>query len=124
MHIMSMPPRCPSRPIPLPPADGVFVAIDFETADYGPDSACAVGMVRVEAMTVVHRETRLIQPPRPGVLFTHIHGITWEMVKDAARFVDVWNQLCRRSWTGRPLWWPTTPRSTGVSSPPAARPEG
>lgn len=44
-------------------------------------------------MTVVRRETRLIQPPRPGVLFTHIHGITWEMVKDAARFVDVWNQL-------------------------------
>ena len=25
-----------------------FVALDFETADYSPDSACALGLVRVE----------------------------------------------------------------------------
>jgi DNA polymerase III subunit epsilon len=69
------------------------VAIDFETADNWPDSACAVGLVRVEAMTVVQRKTLLIQPPRPRFLFTHIHGITWEMVKDAAKFAVVWDQL-------------------------------
>jgi DNA polymerase-3 subunit epsilon len=34
------------RPLRLPPADGTFVAIDFETADYEADSACAVGLVR------------------------------------------------------------------------------
>src|SRR4051812_9753149 len=90
-----MPPSRPPRPIPipLPPADGAFVAIDFETADYGPDSACAVGLVRVEALTVVRRETLLIRPPRQQVLFTHVHGITWEMVKNAARFADAWRQL-------------------------------
>ncbi len=86
-------PRHPPRPTALPPADGTFVAIDFETADYEPDSACAVGLVRVEAMTVVHRETLLIQPPRPRFVFTHIHGITWEMVKGASRFADAWQRL-------------------------------
>jgi DNA polymerase III subunit epsilon len=88
-----MPPHHPPRSSALPPADGTFVAIDFETADYEPDSACAVGLVRVEAMRVVRRETVLIRPPRPRFVFTHIHGITWEMVKDAARFVDAWRSL-------------------------------
>ena len=88
-----MPPHHPPRSTALPPADGTFVAIDFETADYEPDSACAVGLVRVEAMTVVRRETLLIRPPRPRFLFTHIHGITWEMVKDAARFAEAWHRL-------------------------------
>jgi DNA polymerase-3 subunit epsilon len=88
-----MPPRRPPQSTALPLADGAFVAIDFETADYGPDSACAVGLVRVEAMTVVRREALLIRPPRPRFLFTHIHGITWEMVKDATRFADAWHRL-------------------------------
>jgi DNA polymerase III subunit epsilon len=88
-----MPSRRPPPPIALPPADGTFVAIDFETADHGPDSACAVGLVRVEALAVVRRETLLIRPPRPWFVFTHVHGITWEMVKDAARFGDAWNSL-------------------------------
>lgn len=79
----------------LPPslADGTFVAIDFETADHGPDSACAVGLVRVEGLRVVHRETLRIRPPRARVLFTRIHGITWEMVRDAPPFAEVWPRL-------------------------------
>jgi DNA polymerase-3 subunit epsilon len=88
-----MPPRHPTRSISLPPADGTFVAIDFETADYGPDSACAIGLARVEALTVVRREALLIRPPRRRFLFTHVHGITWEMVKDAAKFSDAWHNL-------------------------------
>ena len=36
----------------------VFVAIDFETADAKRDSACAVGLVRVESGRVVYRESR------------------------------------------------------------------
>src|SRR6516164_2085479 len=92
----AMPPRRQPYSISLPPADGAFVAIDFETADYGPDSACAVGLVRVEALTVVRREALLIRPPRPRILFTHVHGITWEMVKDAARFADAWHSLTPR----------------------------
>ena len=60
----------------LPPPDGAFVAIDFETADYGADSACAVGLVRVEDRQIVHREVVLIRPPRRYIHFSYIHGIT------------------------------------------------
>jgi DNA polymerase-3 subunit epsilon len=80
-------------PAPLPPFERPFVAIDFETADHGPDSACAVGVVRVEALKIVARETLLIRPPRPQILFTWVHGITWPMVKDAPVFKDVWTKV-------------------------------
>jgi DNA polymerase III subunit epsilon len=86
-------PRRQPRPLPLPPADGVFVAIDFETADIGADSACAVGLVRVEALTVVRREVLLIRPPRSRFQFSYIHGITWEMVKEEPSFADAWPML-------------------------------
>ncbi|HEY1191797.1 MAG TPA: 3'-5' exonuclease [Gemmata sp.] len=80
-------------PVPLPPLDGPFVAIDFETADYGLDSACAIGLARVEGDKVVRREAILIRPPRARVMFTDIHGITWAMVRDASPFKDVWAQV-------------------------------
>jgi DNA polymerase-3 subunit epsilon len=70
-----------------------FVAIDFETADFGRDSACAVGMVRVEGRRIVRSESRLIRPPRRDFVFTSIHGITWEDVADAAPFGEVWREL-------------------------------
>ena len=70
-----------------------FVAIDFETADAGRDSACAVGLVRVEKNRIVRRESRLIRPPRRDFIFTYIHGITWEHVADAAPFALVWREL-------------------------------
>ena len=79
--------------LPPVPTHGAFVAIDFETADHGPDSACAVGLVRVERMQVVHREAMLIRPPRQRILFTAIHGITWQMVKDVDPFAAVWPRL-------------------------------
>jgi len=88
-----MPPRCQPLSHLLPSATGAFVAIDFETADYSPDSARAVGLVRVEGLKVVHRESLWIRPPRPRVLFTHVHGITWDIVKDAPGFADAWPRL-------------------------------
>src|SRR5436305_897604 len=79
-------------PLRLPPG-GAFVAIDFETADHGPDSACAVGLVRVEGLKVVRREVVLIRPPRPRIVFSYIHGITWEMVASAPAFAEAWPAL-------------------------------
>jgi len=70
-----------------------FVAIDFETADFGRDSACAVGLVRVENCRIIRRESRLIRPPRRDFVFTYIHGITWEDVAEAAPFGAVWPEL-------------------------------
>ena len=70
-----------------------FAAIDFETADYGRDSACAVGVVRVEKGRIVRKESRLIRPPRREFVFTYIHGITWNDVAAAAPFAEVWTEI-------------------------------
>lgn len=70
-----------------------FVAIDFETADYGRDSACAVGLVRVEERRIVERVHRLIRPPRETFAFTGIHGIRWADVKDEPSFRTVWLEV-------------------------------
>jgi DNA polymerase-3 subunit epsilon len=69
------------------------VAIDFETADYGRDSACAVGIVKVQGTRIVHEETRLIRPPRRTFYFSYLHHITWEHVADQPAFRQVWRSL-------------------------------
>lgn len=70
-----------------------FVAIDFETADYGRDSACALALVRVEAGVVVQRAFHYICPPRQRMIFTYLHGISWEQVAGAPGFAQLWPQL-------------------------------
>lgn len=76
-------------------ASGVppFVALDFETATTFPDSACAVGLVRVEEGRIVERAYRLIRPPRPHFEFTWLHGIDWSEVAGEPRFGEVWREL-------------------------------
>ncbi len=70
-----------------------FAAIDFETANRGADSACAVGVVIASDGRIVHRETHLICPPPGEFVFTHIHGLDWDDVCDAADFGQVWSGL-------------------------------
>jgi DNA polymerase III subunit epsilon len=67
-----------------------FVALDFETADYSPDSACALGLVRVENHQIVQRTYSLIKPPRQKFIFTYIHGITWKDVANQPTFGELW----------------------------------
>ena len=64
----------------IPARHPSFAAIDFETADYGSDSACAVGVVSVKDGRIASRFHRLIRPPRDRFVFTYIHGITWPQV--------------------------------------------
>lgn len=71
----------------------IFVALDFETADSGRDSACSVGLVRVEEGVITRRLHRLIRPPRRDVMFSYIHGITWEQVKGEPLFAEVWRDV-------------------------------
>jgi len=71
----------------------VFVAIDFETADRYRDSACSVALVRVESGNIVHKEHRLIRPPRKNFEFSYLHGITWDLVASEPRFRHVWLSL-------------------------------
>jgi DNA polymerase-3 subunit epsilon len=70
-----------------------FVAIDFETADHGRDSACAVGLVRVSKGSIVSKEVHLVRPPRSSFVFTYIHGIGWEHVREKPTFGELWPVL-------------------------------
>jgi DNA polymerase-3 subunit epsilon len=70
-----------------------FVAIDFETGDNGRDSAISVALAVVRGGRIVETISRLIRPPRPRVMFTEIHGLTWNDVKDSPDFRGVWPDL-------------------------------
>lgn len=72
---------------------GRYVALDFETSGYVAHSACAVGLCRIEDGVVTDSFYSLIRPPSSRVLFTHVHGLTWPMLKDAPTFTELWPQL-------------------------------
>lgn len=74
-------------------AEAVYAAVDFETADYQPDSACAVGLAKVRDGRVVDTLYSLIRPPRKRVLFTWVHGLTWEDVRESPTFAEFWPQM-------------------------------
>ncbi len=73
-----------------------FIAIDFETADHGHDSACAIGIVRVVGGRVTDASHYLIRPPRSSFLFSYVHGITWDDVKDEPTFGELWTELSKK----------------------------
>ena len=70
-----------------------FLAIDFETANTQADSACALGLVRVEGGEIVRQEVHLIRPPSSYFQFTYIHGITWQQVSSAPTFGELWPKI-------------------------------
>jgi DNA polymerase-3 subunit epsilon len=71
----------------------IAVSLDFETADNGADSACAIGMVRIVDETITDALYSLIRPPRRRMLYTWVHGLCWNDVKDAPSFAEVWPSL-------------------------------
>lgn len=64
-----------------------FVAIDFETANGSPASACAVGLAKVDAGRIVERTGWLIRPPTGHDDFlpfnVQLHGISRERASSA-----------------------------------------
>lgn len=88
---MSIKKTRPSRPpVALPNLTGRFAALDFETADYGRDSACALSIIVVDQDQVLDSWTSLLRPPRQTFVFTYLHGISWQDVKNKPTFGDVW----------------------------------
>lgn len=75
-----------------------FTAIDFETANSSPASACSVGLVRVRDGPVVATASWLIQPPAGHDEFqewnVRIHGIRPEDVLGADSWVAQFDRLC------------------------------
>ena len=70
-----------------------FAAIDFETANREPNSACAIGVSIVRDGRLVDTVTSLIKPPSRYFEFTYIHGLTWQDVRKAPDFGEVWQEL-------------------------------
>lgn len=69
------------------------VAIDFETADTGADSACALGVVAIEGGRIGDVRYHLIRPPRRDFRFTWVHGLAWDDVAGAPDFAALWPEL-------------------------------
>jgi DNA polymerase III subunit epsilon len=70
-----------------------IVAIDFETANYSANSACALGVAVVENERITRRGYRLIRPPQNDFVFSYIHGITWGDVRHKPSFIKVWDSV-------------------------------
>lgn len=75
-----------------------FTAIDFETANPSPASACSVGLVRVRGGEVVATAGWLIRPPAGHDEFQEwnikIHGIHPSDVESAATWSEQFDRLC------------------------------
>ena len=74
-------------------ASSSFTAIDFETANRYQNSACSIGLVRVEGGRVVAGAHHLIRPPFRFFEFTWLHGIDWPRVRFGPTFEELWPDL-------------------------------
>ena len=69
------------------------VIIDFETANYGMESACALSMVRVRNDSIDTERTFLIKPPNRNFRFTYLHGICWNDVCNSPTFAEIYDDI-------------------------------
>lgn len=67
-----------------------FTAIDFETANRNPNSACQLGIVVVRDGKIARQESWLIRPPELVFEFTYLHGIDVRHVKHEPDFSSLW----------------------------------
>lgn len=70
-----------------------FTVIDFETANKNADSVCQMGIVRIENNLIVERKSFFICPPYKKFTNSNIHGITFENVKNAPKFDELWSEI-------------------------------
>lgn len=71
-----------------------YIAIDFETANHNLDSACSLGLVKVEKGKIVFEKEYLINPEcifEPSNIM--IHGITHDMVINSPKFYEIWDEI-------------------------------
>lgn len=72
-----------------------FTAIDFETATERRDSACSIGLVRVEAGEIVATHQYLIRPVelRVAPMNYAVHRISLEQLRPAPPLPELWPLL-------------------------------
>lgn len=75
-----------------------YVALDFETANGGRDSACSIGIVTVSDGKIIDEYYHLIRPQ--DLWFDSyniaIHGITPDMVENEPTFKELWPDILNR----------------------------
>lgn len=74
-------------------ANSICVAIDFETAGYSGNSACAIGLTKLVNWQIKDAWYALIRPPSSRIMFTQIHGLRWRDLKDQKTFAELWPEL-------------------------------
>lgn len=70
-----------------------FVVIDFETANSKSNSICQIGIAVVENNVITALKDFLVRPPSKKFTNSHIHGITFEDVKNAPNFKELWSEV-------------------------------
>lgn len=72
-----------------------FTAIDFETASSDQGSACAIGLVHVKDSEITEEIYSLVRPFTPyfDPACVRVHGLTWEDVRAAPTFEELWPRI-------------------------------
>ncbi|RVU69885.1 MULTISPECIES: 3'-5' exonuclease [Lactobacillus] len=71
-----------------------FIAMDFETANHYPESACSLALIMVRNNEIVDRFYTVINPQMPfDAQNIKVHQITADDVKDAPTMAEVWPQI-------------------------------
>ena len=71
-----------------------FIAMDFETANRFPESACSLALVMVRDNKIVDRFYTVINPQMPfDARNIQVHQITAEDVKNAPTMAEVWPKI-------------------------------
>ncbi len=82
-----------------------FIAVDVETANEQAFSICAIGIVEVRDGVIVATDFDYVRPMEEyfAAKNTEINGITWEMVKDAPTFRELWEEKLAAKFVGNVL---------------------
>lgn len=71
-----------------------FIAMDFETANHYPESACSLALVMVRNNEIVDRFYTVINPQMSfDAQNIKVHQITAEDVRDAPTMAEVWPKI-------------------------------
>ena len=66
-----------------------FRFVDVETANKNPNSICAIAVAKMENGHISSKRW-LVKPPTKDFIFSDLHGITYDMVKDCPTFDIIW----------------------------------
>lgn len=76
--------------------DNSFVVIDVETANYDVSSICQIGAVRFTNNEIVDEFNTYVNPETYfESINVDIHGITFDEVKSAPKFPDIYDELLK-----------------------------